>query len=145
VLVHELNHRVDNEVAAAIGVAFLAATRSGNDKLSAMDRRAGFDARDDAHCSSSINVSSESVGQRKAAKILARTRIFSSAAQLFLGYGIAGVSVEAIANAPRPLSGRSTAISSPRMNSLQNICASLPSGSMSVGQKGPFCAIEGDV
>jgi AcrR family transcriptional regulator len=97
VLVHELNHRVNNEVAAAIGVAFLAATRSGNDKLSAMDRRAGFDARDDAHCSSNINVSSESVGQRKAAKILARTRIFSSAAQLFLGYGIAGVSVEAIA------------------------------------------------
>jgi hypothetical protein len=43
VLVHELNHRVNNEVAAAIGVAFLAATRSGNDKLSAMDRRAGFD------------------------------------------------------------------------------------------------------
>jgi AcrR family transcriptional regulator len=63
-----------------------------------MDRRAGFDARDDAHCSSNINVSSESVGQRKAAKILARTRIFSSAAQLFLGYGIAGVSVEAIAD-----------------------------------------------
>jgi two-component sensor histidine kinase len=35
VLAHELNHRVNNEVAAAISVAFLAATRSGNDKLSA--------------------------------------------------------------------------------------------------------------
>lgn len=32
VLVHELNHRLNNEVAAAISVALLAATRSGNDK-----------------------------------------------------------------------------------------------------------------
>ena len=99
VLVHELNHRVNNEVAAAIGVAFLAATRSGNDKLSAMDRRAGFDARDGEHFSSNNNVSSESEEQQKAAKVPPRTRILSAAAELFLRYGIAGVSVEAIAKA----------------------------------------------
>jgi AcrR family transcriptional regulator len=99
VLVHELNHRVNSEVAAAISVAFLAATRSGNDKLSAMDRRAGFDARDGEHFNSHFNVSSESLLQRKAAKISARTRILSSAAELFLRHGIAGVSVEAIAKA----------------------------------------------
>jgi AcrR family transcriptional regulator len=97
VLVHELNHRVNSEVAAVISVAFLVATRSGNDKLSAM--RAGFDARDGEHFNSHFNVSSESLLQRKAAKISARTRILSSAAELFLRHGIAGVSVEAIAKA----------------------------------------------
>src|ERR1700730_5958223 len=76
-LVHELNHRVNNEVAAAISVAFLAATRSGNDKLSAMDRRAGFDDRDDGHFSRNTNVSSEGVGQQKPAKVPLRTRILS--------------------------------------------------------------------
>ena len=45
VLVHELNHRVNNEVAAAISVALLAATRSGNDKLSAMRKRSRQAAR----------------------------------------------------------------------------------------------------
>jgi AcrR family transcriptional regulator len=99
VLVHELNHRVNSEVAAVISVAFLAAARSGNDKLSAMDRRAGFDARDREHFNSHFNVSSESLLQRKAAKISARTRIFSAAAELFLRHGIAGVSVETIAEA----------------------------------------------
>jgi AcrR family transcriptional regulator len=62
-----------------------------------MDRRAGFDARDGEHFNSHFNVCSESRVQQKAGKILARTRVLSSAAQLFLGYGIAGVSVEAIA------------------------------------------------
>jgi AcrR family transcriptional regulator len=99
VLVHELNHRVNNEVAAAISVALLAATRSGNNKLSAMDRRAGFDARDGEHLGSHFNVSSESRVPRKAAKIPPRTRVLSAAAKLFLRYGIAGVSVEAIAKA----------------------------------------------
>jgi AcrR family transcriptional regulator len=98
-LVHELNHRVNNEVAAAISVAFLAATRSGNDKLSAMDRRAGFDARDGEHFNSNNNVSSESGGQQKATKVPPRTRILSAAAELFLKHGIAGVSIEAIAKA----------------------------------------------
>jgi AcrR family transcriptional regulator len=98
-LVHELNHRVNNEVAAAISVAFLAATRSGNDKLSAMDRRAGFDARDGEHFNSHFNVSSESRVQQKAGKIPPRTRVLSAAADLFLRHGIAGVSVEAIAKA----------------------------------------------
>ena len=98
VLLHELNHRVNNEFAAAISVVPLAAARSGNDKLSAMDRHAEF-ARDGEHFNSNINVSSESVGQRKAAKIPPRTRILSAAAKLFLRHGIAGVSVEAIANA----------------------------------------------
>ena len=98
-LVHELNHRVNNEVAAAISVAFLAATRSGNDKLSAMDRRAGFDARDGEHFNSHFNVSSESRVQQKAGKILPRTRVLSAAADLFLRHGITGVSVEAIAKA----------------------------------------------
>jgi AcrR family transcriptional regulator len=97
--VHELNHRVNNEVAGAIGGAFLAATRSGNDKLSAMDRRAGFDARDDAHFNSHRNVGSEGVGQQKAAKVAPRTRILCAAAELFPRYGIAGVSVKAIARA----------------------------------------------
>jgi hypothetical protein len=99
VLPHELNHRVNNEFAAAVGVASLAAAGSGNDKLSAMDRHAEFDARDGEHFSSDINVSSESVGQRKAAKIPPRTRILSAAAKLFLRHGIAGVNVEAIAKA----------------------------------------------
>jgi hypothetical protein len=99
VLVHELNHRLNNEVAAAISVALLAATRSGNDKLSAMDRRAGFDARDGEHFSSDNSVSSESVGQQKGAKVPPRTRILSAAAELFLRHCIAGVSVEAIVKA----------------------------------------------
>ncbi|WP_426421734.1 TetR/AcrR family transcriptional regulator [Bradyrhizobium genosp. A] len=99
VMVHELNHRVDNEVAAAIGVAFLAATRSGNDKLSAMDRRAGFDAKDGEHFNTHFNVSSEGVRQQKAAKAPPRKRILSAAAELFLRYGIARVSVVAIAKA----------------------------------------------
>lgn len=98
-LVHDLNHRVNNEVAAATSVAFLAATRSGNDKLSAVDRRAGFDARDGEHFNSHFNVSSESRVQQKAAKIPPRTRILSAAAELFLRHGIAGVSVETIAKA----------------------------------------------
>ena len=132
-LVHELNHRVNNEVAAAISVAFLAATRSGNDKLSAMDRRAGFDARDGEHFNSHFNVSSEGRVQQKAAKIPPRARILSAAAELFLRHGIAGVSVEAIAKEAATPSRRSTIISSRRTNSLQNICASLPSGSMPVG------------
>jgi AcrR family transcriptional regulator len=99
VLVHELNHRVNNEVAAAISAALLAATRSGNDKLSAMDRYAEFDARDGEYFSSNNNVSCESGGQQKGAKIPPRTRILSAAAKLFLRHGIAGVSVEAIAKA----------------------------------------------
>ena len=73
VLLQELNHRVNNEVAAA--VVSLAAASSGNDKLSAMDRHAGFDARDGEHFSSNIDVSSESAGQRKADKVPPRTRI----------------------------------------------------------------------
>jgi AcrR family transcriptional regulator len=97
VLLQELNHRVNNEVAAA--VVSLAAASSGNDKLSAMDRHAGFDARGGEHFSSNIDLSAESVGQRKAAKIPPRVRIFSAAAKLFLRHGIAGVSVEAIAKA----------------------------------------------
>jgi AcrR family transcriptional regulator len=97
VLLQELNHRVNNEVAAA--VVSLAAASSGNDKLSAMDRHAGFDARDGEHFSSNIDVSSESAGQRKTAKIPPRTRILSAAAKLFPRHGIAGVSVEAIAKA----------------------------------------------
>jgi AcrR family transcriptional regulator len=68
-------------------------------KLSAMDRHAEFDARDGGHFSCNINVSSESVGQRKAAKIPPRARILSAAAKLFPEHGIAGVSVEAIAKA----------------------------------------------
>jgi AcrR family transcriptional regulator len=99
VLVHELNHRLNNEVAAAISVALLAATRSGNDKLSAIDRRSGFDDRDNGHFSSNTNISSEGVRQHKAAKVPLRTRILSAAAELFLRHGIAGVSVEAIAKA----------------------------------------------
>jgi AcrR family transcriptional regulator len=94
VLLQELNHRVNNEVAAA--VVSLAAASSGNDKLSAMDRRSEFDARDNVHRSSNINVSSESGGQQKGTP---RTRILSAAAKLFLRHGIAGVSVEAIAKA----------------------------------------------
>jgi len=97
VLLQELNHRVNNEVAAA--VVSLAAASSGNDKLSAMDRHAGFDARDGEHFSSNIDVSSESAGQRKAAKIPPRARILSAAAKLFPEQGIVGVSVEAIAKA----------------------------------------------
>jgi AcrR family transcriptional regulator len=93
VLLQELNHRVNNEVAAAV------VSLSGNDKLSAMDRHAGFDARGGEHFSSNIDLSAESVGQRKAAKIPPRVRIFSAAAKLFLRHGIAGVSVEAIAKA----------------------------------------------
>jgi AcrR family transcriptional regulator len=99
VLVHELHHRVNNEVSAAISAAFLAATRSGNDELSAMDRRAGFDARDGEHFNSHFNVSSEGLGQQKATKVPPRTRILSAAAELFLSHGIAGVSVEAVAKA----------------------------------------------
>ena len=99
VLVHELNHRVNNDVAAAIGVALLAATRSGNDKLSAMDRYAEFDARDGEYFSSNNNVSCESGGQQKGAKVPPRTRILSAAAELFLKHGIADVSVDAIARA----------------------------------------------
>jgi AcrR family transcriptional regulator len=68
-------------------------------KLSAMDRRSELDGRDNGHFSSNINVSSESVGQQKTAKIPPRTRILSVAAELFLRHGIAGVSVEAIAKA----------------------------------------------
>jgi AcrR family transcriptional regulator len=98
VLLHELNHRINNEFSVAISVASLAEARSGNDKLSAMDRHAEF-ARDGEHFNSNINVSSESVGQRKAAKIPPRTRILSAAAKLFLRHGIAGVSVEAISKA----------------------------------------------
>jgi AcrR family transcriptional regulator len=64
-----------------------------------MDRHAEFDARDDGHFSRNINVSSEGAGQRKATKVPPRTRILSAAAELFLGRGIAGVSVEAIARA----------------------------------------------
>jgi AcrR family transcriptional regulator len=66
-------------------------------KLSAMDRRFEFDGRDNGHFSSNINVSNESAGQRKAAKVPPRTRILSAAAELFRRHGIAGVSVEAIA------------------------------------------------
>jgi AcrR family transcriptional regulator len=99
VLVQELNHLVNNEVAAAIGGAFLAATRSGDDKLSAMDRHAGFDGRDGENFRSNDNVSSEREEQQKAAKVPPRTRILSAAAELFLRHGIAGVSVEAIAKA----------------------------------------------
>jgi AcrR family transcriptional regulator len=68
-------------------------------KLSAMDRHPEFDARDGGHFSSNINVSSESAGQQKTAKIPPRTRILSAAAELFLRHGIAGVSIEAIAKA----------------------------------------------
>src|SRR5260370_25256308 len=93
-LVLELTHRVNNEVAAAISVAFLAATRSSNDKLSAMDRRAGFDARDGEHFNSHFNVSSESRVQQKAGKIPPRTRVLSAPADLFHGHGVAAVSVE---------------------------------------------------
>jgi AcrR family transcriptional regulator len=99
VLVHELNHRVNNEVAAGISAALLAATRSDNDKLSAMDRYAEFDARDGEYFSSNNNVSCESGRQQKGAKTPPRTRILSAAAELFLRHGIAGVGVEAIAKA----------------------------------------------
>ena len=68
-------------------------------KLSAMDRHAELDARDNGHYSRNINVSSEGVGQQKATKVSPRTRILSAAAELFLRHGIAGVSVEAIAKA----------------------------------------------
>lgn len=68
-------------------------------KLSAMDRDAELDARDNGHYSRNINVSSEGVGQQKATKVSPRTRILSAAAELFLRQGIAGVSVEAIAKA----------------------------------------------
>jgi AcrR family transcriptional regulator len=94
VLLHELNHRANNKFAAAISVVSLAAARSGNDKLSAMDRLAEFDAQDGEHLSSN-----KSGGQRNAAKIPPRTRILSAAAKLFLRRGIADVSVEAIAKA----------------------------------------------
>jgi AcrR family transcriptional regulator len=66
-------------------------------KLSAMDRHAGFDAQDGEHFSNNINVSSESIGQQKAAKVPPRTRILAAAAKLFFRHGIAGVCVEAIA------------------------------------------------
>jgi AcrR family transcriptional regulator len=68
-------------------------------KLSAMDRRSELDGRDNGHFSNNINVSSEGVGQQKAAKIPPRTRILSAASELFLRHGIAHVSVEAIAKA----------------------------------------------
>jgi AcrR family transcriptional regulator len=58
-----------------------------------------FDAQDNGHFSSIINVSSESARQQRTAKIPPRTRILSVAAELFLRHGIAGVSVEAIAKA----------------------------------------------
>jgi AcrR family transcriptional regulator len=99
VSMQELNHRVNNEVAAAISVVSLAAASSGNDKLSAISRHAGFDARDGEHFGSNNNVSSESRVQQKAGKIPPRTRVLSAAADLFLKHGIAGVSVEAIAKA----------------------------------------------
>jgi hypothetical protein len=99
VLMQELNHRVNSEVAAAISVVSLAAASSGNDKLSAISRYAGFDARDGEHFGSNNNVSSESRVQQKAGKIPPRTRVLSAAADLFLRHGIAGVSVEAIAKA----------------------------------------------
>jgi AcrR family transcriptional regulator len=98
-LVHELNHRVDNEVPAAISVAVSPQHVPAMTKLSAMDRHAGFDARVGEHFSNNINVSSESVGQQKAAKVPPRTRILAAAAKLFFRHGIAGVSVEAIAKA----------------------------------------------
>jgi AcrR family transcriptional regulator len=99
VLMQELNHRLNNEVAAAISVVSLAAASSGNDKLSAISRHTGFDARDGEHFGSNNNVSSESRVQQKASKIPPRTRVLSAAADLFLRHGIAGVSVEAIAKA----------------------------------------------
>jgi hypothetical protein len=68
-------------------------------KHSAIDRHAELDARDGGHFSSNIKISSDTVGQQKAAKIPSRTRILSAEAELFLRYGIAGVSVEAIAKA----------------------------------------------
>jgi AcrR family transcriptional regulator len=68
-------------------------------KLSAKDRHADFDAVDNEHFSSNIDVSSKSAGQRNAGKIPPRARILSAAAALFLKHGIGGVSVEAIAKA----------------------------------------------
>jgi AcrR family transcriptional regulator len=64
-----------------------------------MDRHAEFNARDDEHFSSNINISSECKGQQKVVKISRRVRILSSAAELFLRHGIDGVSVETIAKA----------------------------------------------
>jgi AcrR family transcriptional regulator len=59
----------------------------------------GSTLRDGEHFSGDNSVSSESVGQQKAAKVPPRTRILSAAEKLFLRHGIAGVSVEAIAKA----------------------------------------------
>jgi hypothetical protein len=72
-LVHELNQPVNKEVAAAISVVPLAA--ASNDKLSATHRHAELDARDCEHFNSNIDLSGESVGQRKAGKIPPRTRV----------------------------------------------------------------------
>jgi AcrR family transcriptional regulator len=87
----------EDQPSSAIEPVRLPINSIGLSKPSAMDRHAEFDARDGEHFSRNIEVSSESAGQRKAAKIPPRARILSAAAKLFPEHGIAGVSVEAIA------------------------------------------------
>jgi AcrR family transcriptional regulator len=89
----------EGERSCAIEPVRLPVNSTALTKLSTMDRHPEFDAQDGKQFSSINNVSNESAGQRKAAKVPPRTRILSAAAELFLRHGIAGVSVEAIAKA----------------------------------------------
>jgi hypothetical protein len=89
----------EDERSCAIEPVRLPVNSTALTKLSTMDRHAEFHARDGEQFSSNNNVSNESAGQRKAAKVPPRTRILSAAAELFLRHGIAGVSVETIAKA----------------------------------------------
>jgi AcrR family transcriptional regulator len=61
-----------------------------------MDWPKVLDARAAEHGDHNINVSNTSLRQQKPGKVSPRARILSAAAELFLGRGIAGVSVEAI-------------------------------------------------
>jgi AcrR family transcriptional regulator len=61
-----------------------------------MDWPKVLDARAAEHCDHSINVSNTSLRRQKPGTVSPRARILSAAAELFLGRGIAGVSVEAI-------------------------------------------------
>jgi AcrR family transcriptional regulator len=61
-----------------------------------MDWPKVLDARTAEHRDHTINVSSRSLRQQKPGEVSPRARILSAAAELFLRYGIAGVSVGAI-------------------------------------------------
>jgi hypothetical protein len=72
----------EGERSSAIEPVRLPVNSTALTKLSATDRRAEFDARDNGHFSRNNNVGNESAGQRESAEVSPRTRILSAAAKL---------------------------------------------------------------